>query len=182
MTRQTELPDGLAVEVIDGFWPEHGALFDASLEQLAWDDRMRARKTASCGVAYNYSQMTYPDAPVPALLAPVIASVEAVVGHTITNCLANFYVDGTSTMGFHSDSGEAVVPGTTTSILSLGAPRTLSFRRKSDRSTEWPIDLSSGSLLVMQASVQDDWQHGLHATPEAGPRISLTFRHLVHAP
>ena len=35
-------------------------LFDSLPTNVNWDPRMKARKTASYGVAYNYSQMSYP--------------------------------------------------------------------------------------------------------------------------
>lgn len=154
-------------------------LFLVALESLRWDDRMAARRTASCGVAYNYSGISYPDTPIPEFLTTVIREIEAIVGHPINNCLANYYPDGNSSMGFHSDSAERVVPGTTTSVVSLGASRRIVFRRKDDRTKILWLDLPSGSLLIMASSVQNAWKHGLPRVAHAGPRISLTFRHLV---
>lgn len=154
-------------------------LFHLAMTSLTWDDRMASRKTASCGVAYNYSGISYPDAPVPEFIAGVMKDIEAVVGHPLNNCLANYYPEGASSMGFHADSGERVVPGSTTSVLSLGAPRRIVFRRKKDRAQLFELDLAPGSLLVMAASVQGGWQHGLPRVDHAGPRISLTFRHLT---
>ncbi|MEQ8279232.1 MAG: alpha-ketoglutarate-dependent dioxygenase AlkB [Deltaproteobacteria bacterium] len=175
------LPEDLEVEYVAAFIADPAALFAEAMRTFAWNDRMRARKTASFGRAYNYSGNSYPTTEVPELLQPVICDIERVVGHTINNCLANLYDDGESSMGFHSDSAEGVVPGTSTSIVSLGAPRSLLFRRSSDRGTEWPIQLAPGSLLAMKASVQTDWQHGIRPSPGTGARISLTFRHLVAA-
>src|SRR5262249_13134080 len=79
------------------------ALFIRIRDETSWDQRMRARKTASFGVAYNYSGIEYPDVPMPAHLLELAQRVAATVGHPINNCLVNFYPDGLSTMGFHSD-------------------------------------------------------------------------------
>ncbi|WP_437792261.1 alpha-ketoglutarate-dependent dioxygenase AlkB [Sorangium sp. So ce693] len=106
------------------------------------------------------------------------ARLAGVVGHRINNCLANFYADGTAKKGFHSDSSAGLVAATTTSILSLGAPRVLTFRRNLRRDERHDMALAPGSLLIMRASVQEGWQHAVLAVEAAGPRISLTFRSL----
>jgi hypothetical protein len=40
-------------------------LFEELVHNVDWDDRVAARKTASYGKAYNYSQIAYPDAAFP---------------------------------------------------------------------------------------------------------------------
>jgi hypothetical protein len=40
-------------------------LFDHLLESIEWDERMKARKTASFGDSYDYSQIAYEQAPMP---------------------------------------------------------------------------------------------------------------------
>jgi alkylated DNA repair dioxygenase AlkB len=173
------LPAGLEVLYRPGFVADDAGLLSRALEALDWDRRMASRRTASCGIAYNYSGISYPDTPVPDFIALLFRDVSTVVGHPINNCLANHYPDGISSMGFHSDSGERVVPGTTTSLISLGGARRIVFRDKKDRRTSFDLELASGSLLVMGSGVQDCWQHGLPRTEFAEPRVSLTLRHLV---
>jgi hypothetical protein len=48
------------ITYIENFFASPDALFTFLLENVDWDERMAARKTASFGVAYNYVQMTYP--------------------------------------------------------------------------------------------------------------------------
>jgi alkylated DNA repair dioxygenase AlkB len=81
-------------------------------------------------------------------------------------------------MGFHADSIVELVPGTGVAVVSLGAARTLRFRRIDDKSVLWDCPLPNGSLLYMPPEVQLAWKHGVPETPGAGPRISLTFRRL----
>lgn len=170
-----ELPE---ITYLTGFVTDPARLFREATSALTWDARLRSRRTASCGMAYNYSGIRYPDTEMPEVIAALARQIAAVVAHPITNCLANHYETGASTMGFHSDSSEGVVPGSTTSIVSLGATRVLTFRRKARRTDTRAVRLEPGSLLVMAATVQDDWQHALLATDEPGPRVSLTFRHV----
>ena len=138
---------------------------------------MRARRTASFGVPYCYSGITYPIAPVPEPVAALMDRLAERLGWRPNNCLANFYSDGTSTMGFHSDSTEELEPGTGVAIVSLGAEREITFRA-ADKSFTVEYPLVSGSLLYMTAEVQAGWKHAILPQPGAGGRISLTFRQL----
>ena len=159
--------------------PEPAVLLRDALARLHWDQRMRSRQTASVGIAYNYSGISYPNVPLPPFVVGLVRQIEAVVGHRITNCLANYYPTGASRMGFHSDSGRGVVDGTTTAILSLGASRALTFRHKERREVHLTQQLESGSLFVMAYEIQGNWEHALLPAEATGPRMSLTFRHLV---
>jgi len=40
---------------VSDFIPNHQELFDVLVNETIWDERMKARKTASFGVPYNYS-------------------------------------------------------------------------------------------------------------------------------
>lgn len=155
------------------------ALFKHLTTTVTWDERMRARKTASFGVAYNYSQMSYPEAPIPTALDAIAENIEASLGYLPNNCLLNFYPDGEASMGFHSDSSEELAPGSGVSIVSLGAARPIVFRLKANRSIEHTLTLTGGSLLHMPNAIQDEWLHAIPRCPSAGPRISVTFRKIV---
>ncbi len=163
----------------EAFVSEPASLFALLQRAITWDTRMRARLTASFGAPYNYSGITYPPVPMPPELEALARRLEHVVQHAITNCLINFYPEGASSMGFHSDSYAHLQPGTTVSIVSLGGPRTLRFRRKEAKEHVVDVPLRSGSLLVMRQRVQDEWMHALPPEPEAPQRMSLTFRHVL---
>ncbi len=140
---------------------------------------MRARKTASFGVSYNYSQITYAEAPMPTALASLADRIAALIGSAPNNCLLNYYPDGDASMGFHSDSSEDLAPDTGVSIVSLGAARSIIFQLKADRSVERSVELKSGSLLHMPNAIQGEWLHAIPRAPGAGPRISATFRQII---
>lgn len=157
-------------------------LFDQLVAEIIWDDRIRARRVASFGVPYNYSGTVWPDAPLPDTILPVSAAIARVVGYEPNNCLLNYYPDGGSTMGYHSDSVSELEPGTGISIVSLGATRAISFRRESDRSEVYELALESGALLHMTADMQYLWKHAvLRAEGVKKGRISLTFRRVKPA-
>lgn len=166
--------DGVRYE--DGFLPDAAAVFDWAVAHVGWDDRIKARKTASYGVPYNYAGLTYPRLEFPPEIEAVRARVSAHLGIEYNNCLLNYYPDGWSRMGFHSDSAEGIVEGAGVVIVSLGAPRALRFRRVADRDDRLNYLLQPGSLLFMAPEVQRLWEHALPRTSRPDPRISLTFR------
>lgn len=172
------LTDKPRVIVDEKFITDADVLYQAILTQTAWDDRMHARLTASYGAPYNYSNMTYPKAPMPEHLQQVCGAINQRLGFTPNNCLINNYMAGSSTMGFHADSIAELVPGTGVAIVSMGDTRTLTFRRSEERAARWECPLPHGSLLYMPAEVQLEWQHGILKQAGAGQRLSLTFRAL----
>ena len=48
------------ITYIKDFIDNPNELFNFLMNNVEWDERMWARKTASYGKAYNYSQMSYP--------------------------------------------------------------------------------------------------------------------------
>ncbi|WP_347905334.1 alpha-ketoglutarate-dependent dioxygenase AlkB [Pseudomonas purpurea] len=151
-------------------------LFDSLKDSVQWDERMRARKTASFGAPYDYSQITYPAIPMPAALDELCSRIEAQLGFRPNNCLLNYYPDGRSSMGFHSDAREQFVEGTGVAIVSLGHPRSILYRHKQEHTAEFGYTLASGSLLYMSDAVQEQWLHAIPKELDAGERISLSFR------
>ena len=161
---------------IRDFCAEPEALFDKLLNVVSWDNTMSARKTASFGVAYNYSQMHYPDREMLPDIANLIKGIDHVLGFKPNNCLINLYEDGKSRMGYHSDQVDILADNTGVAIVSLGERRSLTFRRIVDHSEVVSYALPSGSLLYMYPKVQILWQHAVPKMATPNPRMSLTFR------
>jgi alkylated DNA repair dioxygenase AlkB len=170
----------LDLTIDNNFVSDAQTLFDRLLTETDWDERMRARKTASFGEPYNYSGISYPFQPMPKILLPLVADIEARFGYRPNNCLINYYESGESTMGFHSDAIEDLADETGVIIVSLGAERAIRFQSKHDKSDEHEFQLKSGSLLLMSQEVQKHWKHAILKQAEVeGGRISLTFRLFV---
>ncbi len=94
-------------------------LFNRLLREVQWDERMQARKTASFGVPYNYSGISYPFQPMPKILLPLVKDIEARFNYRPNNCLINYYDNSESKMGFHSDAIENLADNTGVIIVSL---------------------------------------------------------------
>ena len=175
----THLSDCGSILLLTDFIPGSLPLYESLLSSISWDTRIRARKSMSFGLPYNYSGIEWPGAPLPDPIIQVLSRVAAEVGFEPNNCLANYYPDGQSTMGFHSDSTAELEPGTGIAVVSLGAERTIAFRRMDDKTVTESYPLLSGSLLWMCLEMQAQWKHAILGDATArGGRISLTFRQM----
>lgn len=171
------LLDTRQIWIDDCFVSDGDALYARLASEIRWDERIRARKVASFGRAYNYSGTVWPEVDFPEPMRALLAQVSARLGYMPNNCLANYYPDGDSTMGFHADATHDLVEGTGIAVLSLGAAREISFRAQSDNAHIERYWLRSGALLYMCPEMQLTWKHAILANKEGcGGRISLTFR------
>jgi alkylated DNA repair dioxygenase AlkB len=164
---------------IENFIASPDLLYPFLLENVVWDERMAARKTASFGVAYNYSQISYPYQTMPAVLSDICEKVQETIGFTPNNCLLNYYLDGKSKMGFHADQTDILAANTGVAIVSLGETRILRFRNNQNKAEIIDFALPAGSLIYMTQAVQDEWQHAIPTTNTENGRMSLTLRRII---
>jgi alkylated DNA repair dioxygenase AlkB len=148
-------------------------------DRIEWDLRMSARHTACYGLSYDYSGVSYENKPMHPLLVPICTKLEQTLGFEPNSCLINYYLDGRSKMGFHSDEIDNLEPGTQIIIISLGAERKLSFRSKADYEQRRQYLLPHGSLLYMSQRTQEFWSHAIKRANVLDGRISLTFRRIA---
>ena len=163
---------------IENFIENPEALLDILTTQVGWDERMASRKTASFGKAYNYSQIHYPYQEFVPELKAIIKKLKPVVGFEANNCLLNYYLDGKSKMGYHSDQTDILEGNTGIAIVSIGTTRTLKFKNIENPDRILDYDLTSGSLVYMTQEIQAAWQHAIPKSDTTEGRISLTFRQM----
>ncbi|UPK72535.1 alpha-ketoglutarate-dependent dioxygenase AlkB [Chitinophaga filiformis] len=164
------------ITFIPDFIPDPEALFSSLRDNVLWDESMLARKTASFGVAYNYSQMSYPFQAFTTELDAIVAQIGTTLGFTPNNCLINYYLDGKSKMGFHTDQTDILEQGTGIAIVSVGETRTLRFKNIKTPTELIDFPLPAGSLIYMTQEVQDEWLHAIPPSDTNNGRMSLTFR------
>lgn len=136
---------------------------------------MRARRTASFDRPYSYPGQTYPAMPIPALVRAVAARASELAGYPFDHCLCNRYESGDRTTGFHSDSYAELVPDSLIAIATFDSARALVLLAF-DRAHRTTYLLERGSILPIGSRDQEAWQHAVPRMPQAGRRISLTFR------
>ena len=131
MVRNNGQMDGITY--IENFIINPSKLFKLLIDNVDWDERMITRKTASFGKAYNYSQINYPFQEFIPELKEIVQLFHSKIGFEPNNCLVNYYLDGKSKMGFHSDQTNILFVGTGIGIVSIGETRILRFRNIQDR-------------------------------------------------
>lgn len=186
------LPGGVRVLLIDGWMPRAGAdaAFAELRETVPWKQETIGifgkvtpvpRLTAWFGdKPYVYSGIT--NAPLP--WHPVAQSIREKIERDFgdfNSCLANLYLDGKATVGWHADDEEAIKPESVIISVSLGAPRRFILRHRNKNSGVLPVEyrLGDGALLVMGSGCQRLYEHTVPKEAGAGPRISLTFRRMA---
>jgi alkylated DNA repair dioxygenase AlkB len=158
-------------------------------DDLAWEEQRftiygrtmpMPRLIAMYGpVGYRYSGVVHPARPLPARLDAIRLHIEEVTGRRFNSVLANLYRDGRDSVGWHRDSDYAHGGQPDIASVSFGATRRFELRDRTGR-TRAAVDLESGSLLVITGEAIVRWWHRVPKTPHpVGPRVNLTFRHMV---
>jgi alkylated DNA repair dioxygenase AlkB len=169
--------DGIIL--IENFIQNPIELYLLLTQNVKWDERMTARKTASFGKAYNYSQIEYPFQEFLPELKSIINNLTPIIGFEANNCLINYYMDGKSKMGYHSDQTDILEPNTGIAIVSVGETRFLKFRSIENPEKFIEYELTEGSLVYMTQEIQTLWQHSIPKSNTENGRISLTFRKII---
>jgi alkylated DNA repair dioxygenase AlkB len=94
---------------------------------------------------------------------------------------ANLYRHGRDSVAWHGDRIARDLPSATIAIVSVGSPRPFRLRPRGG-GAGLGFALGHGDLLVMGGSCQRTHQHTVPKVVDAGPRISLTFRHAYPTP
>ena len=92
--------------------------------------------------------------------------------------LLNLYRDGNDSISWHTDAEKELGKNPVIASVSFGTTRKFQLRHKETKE-RIDIDLTHGSLLVMQGELQHYWQHQIPKTKrKIEKRINLTFRQI----
>lgn len=126
---------------------------------------------------YRYSGVSRHALPWTAELGKIKERVQMRCGINFNSCLLNMYHNGSEGMGWHSDAEPSLRAEAPIASVSFGQGRRFQFRKKNNPSHKLEVLLEHGSLLLMDAESQRNWQHCLPPSGKSlGPRINLTFR------
>ena len=141
-----------------------------------------SRKTAwfaDGNASYRYAGTLKKPAPWNEALLKLKEKTEGLLNQKFNSCLLNYYPDGDSGMGWHSDDEKEIDQEASIASLSFGAGRKFSFKHKKS-SEKHHIKLASGSLLEMKPQTQLHWLHAMPKTRKIhSPRINLTLRKII---
>jgi alkylated DNA repair dioxygenase AlkB len=131
------------------------------------------------GSRYRYSGKTHHPLPWTPLLLSLKTEVERQAAQHFNSVLLNYYRDEHDSMGMHSDDERELGANPIIASLSLGARRPFLLKHNT-AGESLRLPLGEGDLLIMAGTLQHYWKHGIarQARP-CGPRINLTFRHIL---
>ncbi|MEO0367827.1 MAG: alpha-ketoglutarate-dependent dioxygenase AlkB [Pseudomonadota bacterium] len=127
---------------------------------------------------YSYSKMTMQPVAWDTRVKQLCDQVSAACQTPFNSVLINYYRDGKDSNGWHADDEPELGRNPVIGSLSLGGPRDFLLRHKNDSTRKAKLALESGSLLIMHAGMQRNWQHHIPKRANSEPRINLTFRHI----
>ena len=88
----------------------------------------------------------------------------------------NLYRDGNDSVAWHSDKIRKEIEDPIVVLVSLSEPRKFLMRPKGGGAST-AFMLGHGDLLVTGGKSQKTWEHSVPKVKQAGPRISLAYRH-----
>ena len=88
----------------------------------------------------------------------------------------NLYRDGNDSVAWHGDHIKKEIEEPLVALVSLGEPRRFLLRPRGGGKSR-AFMLGRGDLLVTGGKTQRTWEHSVPKVAQAGPRISLAYRH-----
>jgi alkylated DNA repair dioxygenase AlkB len=163
--------------------------FQALFEKIHWrQDKIRMagreimqpRLTAWYGEKdskYTYSGLTMVPLVWLDTLLEIKSEVEPVTGVIFNSVLLNLYRDGKDSVSWHSDDEPELGQNPVIASVSFGASRKFQLKHKQRKELRHTLEITNGSLLIMQGTTQHYWKHAVPKTTQnAEARINLTFR------
>lgn len=175
------------VRLVEGFVKKD--LFDELWNDLEWEKRDDAPRREcwmnDFGEAYTYGRgagmRTYECRAWNPRVRDIRDAINCELGVILDSCFINGYAGQFEHLGWHADDSPEMDGGRPIAVVSFGATREISFRRKGEKGPRADYrTLTPGGLLIMEAGMQSVWEHSIpkHSAPCKG-RISLTYRGLV---
>lgn len=112
-------------------------------------------------------------------LSEIKNKIEPIAKTKFNSVLLNRYRSGNDSISWHTDAEKELGINPIIASVNFGATRKFQLRHiKTKEKIE--IELTHGSLLVMQGELQHFWQHQVPKTNKVvGERINLTFRTIL---
>jgi alkylated DNA repair dioxygenase AlkB len=166
------------VDYLAGWVSGADALFQEILELRDWGQRRRQmydKKVVEPRLVAPWN-LRSGEPLEPPILEDIRVVLSARYGVEFDSVGFNLYRDGRDSVAWHGDRLKKEVVDPIVVLVSLGAPRKFLLRPVGG-GTSKSFMLGSGDLLVTGGKTQRTWQHAVPKVAQAGPRISLAYRH-----
>ena len=175
--RRDALDERSWLDVVPGWVPDHGALFERLLEVAPW--QQRTRRMWDDEVLEPRLVASWPTgAQLPPEVAELVRPLSERYGVEFDSCLVNLYRDGSDAVAWHADTVRKVLRDPLVATVSLGARRSFLVRPAAGGPVVRRYAPGEGDLIVMGGAMQHDWHHTVPRERSAsGARMSITLRH-----
>lgn len=165
------------IDVVPGWVPDHGALFDWLLEAATWEQRTRRmwdKEVLEPRLVTGWgTRDPFPDE-VRALADPLSSRY----GVRFDSCHVNLYRNGSDAVAWHADTVRRSLRDPLVVTVSLGVRRPFLLRPAAGGPVARRYAPGEGDLLVMGGACQHEWHHTVpRVRSESGARMSITLRH-----
>lgn len=175
---RVELDDASWVDVVPGWLVGADEVFAALVEHAPWSQRDRimwGNKVPEPRLTSGWSEAKI------VRIAPVLIDARAALTRRydveFNSGWLNLYRHGRDSVAWHRDKIPADNPYPWVGILSLGSQRRF-LVRPFGGGPSVRFDPAPGDLMVTGGLTQRRFEHTVPKVAEAGPRISVTFRHV----
>ncbi|MBP7533164.1 MAG: alpha-ketoglutarate-dependent dioxygenase AlkB [Chitinophagales bacterium] len=129
--------------------------------------------------SYSFSGITLQPLPWTNEILIIKNKIDLIAKTEFNSVLLNLYRDGNDSISWHTDAEKELGINPVIASVNFGATRMFQLRHiKTKEKLE--IELTHGSLLIMQGELQHFWQHQVPKTNKTvGERINLTFRVII---
>lgn len=125
---------------------------------------------------YSFSGITLQPLTWTSEILTIKNKIEPVAKTVFNSVLLNLYRDGNDSISWHTDAEKELGLNPVIASVNFGATRKFQLRHIETKE-KLEIELTHGSLLIMQGELQHFWQHQVPKTNKpVGERINLTFR------
>jgi alkylated DNA repair dioxygenase AlkB len=127
-------------------------------------------------ITFEYSGKSMIPQKIPDIIGSIKLQIERDFGIEFSGILANYYPDGNSSMGYHSDPIEDKWDNKFI-VISFGDTRNFIFREIENKDTKITYEFKDGDLIYMFDDCQDRYEHSVRKKKQdGGERISLVFK------
>lgn len=127
---------------------------------------------------YSFSGIKLSPQPWTKELLEIKNKIEPIAKAQFNSVLLNQYRNGNDSISWHTDAEKELGANPIIGSVNFGATRKFQLRHSKTKE-KIEIELTHGSLLIMQGELQHFWQHQVpKTTQKVNERINLTFREI----
>ena len=175
--RHEPLDERSWVDYVEGWVPDHAALFEELRRDAPWAQRTRKmweNEVLEPRLVAVYASV----ADLPPSLEELRAALAERYRVDIDSCLVNLYRHGDDAVAWHGDTVRKLMPEPLVFTVSLGVRRRFQLRRVEGGPVVRTYLPGEGDLVVMGGRTQHEWSHTVPRDRRvSGARMSVTFRH-----